>query len=271
MTVLVTGATGKVGRHIVSQLHEVGHPVRALSRAPARADLPAGVEVAAGDLTRPESLATALTGVTAAHLINFGGDDYAPLQTGPQLVELLSNAGVRKVTMLSGWDESTLEPAVRDSDLAWTYLQPTEFMANALDWAEAIRTTGTIEQPRGTRTPMIHEADIAAAAVAVLAGDDDHGGQAYPLTGPELLSVPDKLRHIGTAIGRGVRFVELSEAQAREKWAAEGMAPEMIDFYFEAFDVQDGSYPVTDAVPRLTGRPARTFAQWAVEHADAFR
>lgn len=271
MTVLVAGATGKVGRHVVTHLHRAGHPVRALTRHPERAALPAGVEVVAGDLTRPDSLEPALAGATAAHLINFGGDDYAPLETGPEVVEMLRKAGVQKVTMLSGWDESTLEPAVHASDLEWTYLQPTEFMANALDWADQIRTTGTVEEPLAhTRTAMIHEADIGAVAAVVLTSDG-HAGQTYGLTGPELLSVPEKVARISAAIGREVRFVALTEAQAREKWAAAGVPPEMIDFHFEVFDVPPGTYSVTQTVPEVTGRPARTFAEWARENADAFR
>lgn len=101
MKILVAGATGTVGCHIVNHLIQASHPVRALTRNPAKVNLPDGVEVVAGDLAAPETLAPALVGVTGLHLINFdsatGGN--VPLQTGPEIVALAKNAGVRRVTV----------------------------------------------------------------------------------------------------------------------------------------------------------------------------
>ena len=120
MTILVTGATGTVGRHVVGELVRAGHAVRALTRNPAKADLPEGVEVVAGDLAVPDSLTAAFDGVTAAHLINFAGEGYAPLGTGPQIVELAAKSGVRRVTVLGGRAEAVRRPAPRgDSPGRW--------------------------------------------------------------------------------------------------------------------------------------------------------
>ncbi|MDP9849574.1 NAD(P)H-binding protein [Streptosporangium lutulentum] len=272
MTILVTGATGTVGRHVVGELVQAGRRVRALTRNPVRADLPAGVEVVAGDLTVTDSLVPALDGVTAVHLITFGGDDYGSLRNGQEIVELAVKAGVRKVTVLGGWDEGTLEPAVRTCDLDWTFLQMTEFMANALQWAEAVRTEGTVREPfADATTAMVHEADIAAVAARALV-EEGHAGKTYGLTGPERLSTRDKVRLIGEAIGREIRFVELTEEQAREKMAAEGQPEEMIEFLVNVFgNVPEEPNIVNSTVETVTGRPARTFAQWAAEHAGAFR
>ena len=155
MTVLVTGATGTVGRHVVQHLLSAGHDVRALTRDPAAAHLPDGVEVVAGDVTDAAGLARAFDGVTAAHLITFGGP-YRPLTNGPEIVEQAARAGVRRVTLLCGWEDGTLEPAVRDSELEWTQLQPLEFMANTLsDWAEPLRTRGVIREPYGDRKSVV--------------------------------------------------------------------------------------------------------------------
>ena len=104
MTILIAGATGTVGRHLVHQLTAAGHPVRALTRNPATADLPADVDVVAGDLTDPDTFTTVFNGVTAAHLITFGGDNGEPLTTGTRLVELAARAGVRRITVLGGWE-----------------------------------------------------------------------------------------------------------------------------------------------------------------------
>ncbi|MEV6866564.1 NAD(P)H-binding protein [Streptosporangium subroseum] len=272
MTIFVTGATGTVGRHVVDELIQVGRRVRALTRNPVRADLPAGVEVVAGDLTVTDSLVPALDGVTGVHLITFGGDDYGPLRNGQEIVELVVKAGVRRVTVLGGWDEGTLEPAVRAGSLDWTFLQPTEFMSNALQWAETIRADGVVREPFGDAvTAMVHEADIAAVAASALV-EEGHAGRTYGLTGPERLSTRDKVRIIGEAIGREVPFVELTEEQAREKMAAEGQPEEMIEFLINVFgNVPEEPNIVNSNVEKVTGRPARTFAQWAAEHADTFR
>src|SRR5690606_39287462 len=131
MTFLITGATGSVGRHVVDELVRAGAPVRALTRDPAAADLPEGAQIVRGDLTRPETLAPALRGVTGVHLIDVGGPGYAPLPNGREIVELIRRAGVRKGTLLSGWATGTPAAAVTESDLDWTYVHPPEPTVNA--------------------------------------------------------------------------------------------------------------------------------------------
>ncbi|MEV4171126.1 NAD(P)H-binding protein [Nonomuraea sp. NPDC049709] len=271
MTYLVTGATGSVGRHVVAHLLRAGHRVRALTRDPGRARLPREVEVVRGDLARTDTLVPALRGVTGVHLIDVADSAYAPLQNGREIVELVRDAGVRKVTLLSGWSAGTLEPAVIGSDLDWTYVQPTEFMANALAWAEPVRTRGVVEEPFGaTRTAMVHEADIGAVVATALT-EDGHRGHSYGLTGPELLDVPAKVRILSEAIGREIAFVELTVDEMRERYRAQGVPEEMIEFQIDVFgNVPADAYRVTPTVEQVTGRPPRTFAQWAAEHVDRF-
>lgn len=271
MTYLVTGATGSVGRHVVDELLRAGHPVRALTRDPARAALPEGVQVVRGDLGRTETLAPALDGVTGVHLIDVGGANYAPLPNGQEIADLLARSGVRRVTLLSGWAPGTLEPAVTGGDLEWTYVQPTEFMANALAWTESVRAGGVVEEPFGaTRTAMVHEADIGAVIATALT-EDGHAGRSYGLTGPELLDMPAKVRVLGEALGREIAYVELTVEQMRERYRAQGVPEEMIAFQIEAFgEVPEGAYRVTPTVEQVIGRPPRTFRQWAEEHAEAF-
>ena len=272
MTVLVTGATGNVGRHLIAELLAAGRPVRALTRHPERADLPDGVEVVEGDLTVPESLGPALDGATALHLITTGGDGFAPLRTGPDIVKLATAAGVRRVTVLWSGVKGPVEEAVEASGLEWTLLQPVEFMSNALQWAESIRTEGVAREPFGRqRAAVVHEADIAGvAATALLEGG--HGGRSYTLTGPEALTVPERVAAIGAAIGRELRYVELTEEEARERMRRLGATEEVVDFVVGWHaDPPASAYTVVPTVEEVTGRPARTFAQWAAEHADAFR
>jgi uncharacterized protein YbjT (DUF2867 family) len=272
MTILVTGATGTVGRNIVKYLVEAGQQVRALTRSPAKASFPAGVEVVAGDLGATETLAAAMKGITALHLINFDGGTGGLLENGQQIIDLAISAGVRRVTVLQGGQTGSVEQAVEASDLEWTYIQPVEFMSNMLEWADSIRAEGVVQAPYADRrTAIVHEADIGAVAGAVLAAGG-YGGQALTVTGPEVLTPRALVHTIGAAIGKDIRLIELSEAEAREQWQASGYPEEVIEFFVWALgNTPTVGYTVAPTVEQVTGRPARTFAQWAAEHADVFR
>ncbi|MGW4960824.1 NmrA family NAD(P)-binding protein [Nonomuraea sp. NPDC004186] len=273
MTILVTGATGTVGRLVVEELLAAGQHVRALTRNPAKAGLPESVEVVAGDLARPETLKDAFEGVTGAHFINFAGDDYAPLPDGAAIVELAVKAGVQRVTVLGGREDGPLEQALAATDLEWTLLHPVEFMSNTLRWwAQTVKTEGVIKEPFGDRlSALVHERDIAAVAATVLV-EGGHGGRTYVLTGPEAITLRQKVEILGTSIGSRVEYVELTVDEARAKWAADGMGEQTIEFLVQALgNTPEVGYTVVPTVREVTGRDARSFAQWASENADAFR
>ncbi|MFG2003161.1 NAD(P)H-binding protein [Spirillospora sp. NPDC048911] len=273
MTFLVTGATGTVGRLIVAELLAAGRPVRALTRNPASAALPDGVEVVAGDLARPDSLAGVFDGVEAAHLINFAGDDYTPLPDGAGLVKLAAEAGVRRITVLGGRAEGELEQALAASGIEWTLLEPVEFMSNTLRWwAQTVKTEGVIKEPFGERlSALVHERDIAAVAATILV-EGGHDGETCTITGPEAITLREKVAILGAAIGREIGFVELTVDEARAKWRADGMGEETIEFLVHALgNTPEAGYTVVPTVKEITGRDARGFAQWAAENADAFR
>jgi uncharacterized protein YbjT (DUF2867 family) len=206
------------------------------------------------------------------HLINFDGATYGALQTGAEIVRLAKQAGVQRVTVLMGSETGTIEEEVAKSNLNWTFLQPVEFMSNMLEWAEPIRNEGAVSAPfANRRTAIVHEADIAAVAAAALT-QDGHGGKTYTITGPEVMTPVKMLQTIGEAIGRELQFIELSEEQARQRWKEEGFTDEVIEFFVWAHgNTPEIGYTVVQTVEQVTGRPARTFAQWAREHADAFR
>lgn len=268
--VLVTGATGTLGRRIVDRLAGAGVRVRALTRDPAAAHLPDDVEVVRGDLTDPTGLGPALDGVTAVHLLTLAGEGNVPLSTGEEIAAAAVAAGVRRVTVL-GTGDGPVERAVAASGLEWTALWPIDFMANTLGWAEAIRTEGVVREPfGGRRTASADEADVAAVVATVLL-DGGHAGRRYTVTGPEALTPAEKAQAIGAALGREVRFEDLTPDQARAQWAAQGWPEAGIEFMIDMWATVPADVAnVTTTVEDITGHPPRRFAEWAEQHASAF-
>ncbi|WP_100444752.1 NmrA family NAD(P)-binding protein [Glycomyces xiaoerkulensis] len=274
MSILVTGATGNVGRHLVRRLTEAGRPVRALTRNPRAARFGPGVEIVGGDLTDLASMEAAFEGATAVHLLDAQGPSYEPVPNAPELVELARKAGVRRATVVWNGYRGPVEEAVAASDLEGTLLEPGDFMSNTLEWAEEVRAEGVVREPFGdVPHHLVHEADIAAVAAAALTGEG-HARRSYVLTGPEAVTPAEKVAILSRALGRELRFEELSESQARERMRAMGIEDETIDFVLQwgRDPSQDASLAAESAdIRAITGRPARTFADWAAEHADDFR
>lgn len=270
MRILVAGATGQIGRHLVHQLHQAGHRVRALSRNPAAAALPPGVEVIQGDLTDVDTLIPAFDGVEAVHLITFGGDDGADLTNGSDIIDLAERSGIKRATVLTGWAPTSIETALEDTAIAWTLLQPVEIMLNTFDWADEIRATATVSTLATWPSAMVHEADIAAVAAHALT-HDGHGGQTYALTGPEALTPEQRTAILAKATGRDISHVQLTEEQERQRLNAHGYGDDYVEFGMQlALHPPQEAGTVLPTVKNVTGRPARTFTQWAHEHAEAF-
>jgi uncharacterized protein YbjT (DUF2867 family) len=278
--ILVTGATGKVGRHLVAGLLAEGVPVRALTRDPGAAGLPAGAEPALWDPGRPETIAAALAGVTAVFLnvTAVGG-------VAGELMAAAFRAGARRAMMLSsltvrdngvqpysiGAHHKAIEDTVRASAPGATFLRCGGFAANTLAWAPMIRRDSVVRVPYPTAaTAPIAERDIAAAAVRVLT-DDGHAGARYVLTGQQSLTQAGQVAAIGAAIGRALRVEELSAEEFRQAATAYLPAPAVDDML--RYLAQHVGRPAEMApdLGKLTGRPATTFAQWASEHAAGFR
>jgi uncharacterized protein YbjT (DUF2867 family) len=265
--ILVTGATGNIGRLVVDELLAAGATdVRALTNNPEKAALPPQVEVVRGYLGRVETLEGVFDGVEKMYL--------APLEkTVREVTAMAAKAGVRHIVDVSGPKDSWWAPvatAVEESGAAWTHLSPGEFMDNALVWAEQIRTTGQVRDgyPESANA-MIDLGDIAAvAAVALL--EDGHAGREYLLTGPETLTRAEKVRQIGVALGREIPYVALDHAAA-----VTALEPSMGDFarwYVDGMrDLAEHPQQANRVVEEVTGRPATTFAEWARKKVDAFR
>ena len=277
----MTGATGRVGRLVVDELLRVGAPVRALTRRPEHAALPAGVEVVAGDLTVPASLDAALDGAMAVFLVWT-----ATPTTAPAVVARLA-AHPRRVVYLSAPHQTPhpffqqpnpmrdlhveIERLLAASSLKATVIRPGMFASNALHWwAPQIRDGDVVRWPyAAAETAPVDMRDIAAVAAHTLL-DGRHAGGDYVLTGPESLSQAAQVHAIGDAIGRPLRFEELSPDEFRRE--AEGTwPPGVADMLLAAWQATLGRPAfATSAVQEILGSPARTFYQWAAEHASAF-
>ncbi|MFI6500661.1 NmrA family NAD(P)-binding protein [Nonomuraea typhae] len=272
MTFLVTGATGKAGRHVVDGLLRQGRKVRALTRNPGGVRLPDAVEVVKGDLADPATLDGLFDGVTGVHLLTAAGDDYATLQTGPELVELAAKAGVRRVTLLWNGHVGPVERAFEDSGLEWTRLEAVDFMGNTLAWAGAVKAEGRVSAAFvDVPGAVVHEADVGAVAARILV-EGGHAGKAYSLTGPEALTARERLAVLAEGLGRRLELTELTEAQAREGWRQAGYDEEMIDILARwQSDPPVAGRTVVATVEEITGRPPLTFAQWVSEHVENFQ
>jgi uncharacterized protein YbjT (DUF2867 family) len=280
--ILVTGATGNVGRQVVARLVAAGEEVRALSRHPERAGWPPGVERVAGDLTQ-ELPGELFDGVRALYLFP------EPSRAG-SVVAAAAAAGVQHVVVLSsiaaGEDGGAeglevlqrrhlvVEQAAEGSSMTWTHVRPGMFMANTLGWAASVRDDGVVREPYPDATAApVHEDDIAAVAVAALLDPERHAGAAYPLSGPEALSQVDRVRILSEVLGRPVRFEEQTRERARGRlltnpWMNAALADSLLDMLAVSSGVREDL--VLPTVADVLGRPPLTFARWVEDHRDAF-
>jgi uncharacterized protein YbjT (DUF2867 family) len=268
---------------VIAQLVAAGVPVRALTRRPDAAQLPAAVDVVAGDFAVPESLDAALRDVGSVFLV------WTALpQTVPAVIERLAASPAKRVVFLSSPHRTPhpffqqpnpmamlhaeIEGLIASSGIASTILRPTMFASNArVWWAGPIRTGDVVRWPYGAaETAPIDERDIAAVAARALC-EDRHSGGDYVLTGPESLTQAAQVSIIGECLGRRIRFQELSPEEFRRETA--GIWPaRAVDMLLAAWGATIGRPAfMTSAVPDIVGVPARTFRQWVVDHADAFR
>jgi uncharacterized protein YbjT (DUF2867 family) len=278
--ILITGATGTIGRQVVSQLLPTNTRVRAMTRNPGAASLPPGVEVLRGDLTDPASLDGCLEGVDTVFLVWT-----APAGAFPAALDRIARSARRVVLLTSPHKTphplfqqtnpmaamyAEIERRIEASDLQWTFLRPGMFAANALSWwGPQLRAGDVVRWPYADApTAPIHERDVAAVAVRALL-EDGYEGKEYVLTGPESLSQREQVATIGGVIGRPLRLEEITPEEARRELPFPAPA---LDMLLKAWAATIG-YPalVTSTVEEVTGRPARTFRDWVSDHAVEFR
>ena len=282
--IVITGATGNVGRSLTASLVSAGHAVTAVARGTS-ADLPSGTGIipVAADLTDPsavQSLAASMGGAKALFLLVPG---VGAGVNAPALLEMAATAGVQRVVLLSSQAVGTrpgaaayapmaaIEDAVARSGLEWTILRAGGLASNAFAWVPMLHAQQAVFAPYGdVALPAIDPLDIAEVAAAALTGDG-HLRRTYVLTGPEGTTPRQRTEIIAAAIHQDVAFIEVSPNDAREQMLRFMPAPVADATLAILGHPTPEEAQVSPDVEKVLGRPARSFADWALRNAAAFR
>jgi len=280
--VLVTGATGTIGRDIAKRLSEGGVSVRAGVRdqAKAKKELP-DIALVPFDFENEKMFSAALEGVEKVFLL----PPLLPnqLELMNRFVDAAKRAGVGHIVKLSaiGIDDETQPTAIkwhgaserhiRESGVAFTFLRPNSFMQNFITYFPP--RNGAIYLPWGNGTAsFVDTRDIANVAAKALTSDG-HGGRIYTLTGPATLGIAEVALILSEVAGREFKYVDVPEAAARDGMLQAGVPPWQVELVLElhAINKQNRWSAVTSDVEKVTGTPPTDFAQFARDHADKFR
>ncbi|MFF1920345.1 NAD(P)H-binding protein [Streptomyces sp. NPDC058221] len=272
--IVVTGATGNVGRVLVRTLIDAQVPVTAVARHITDADVPPGARAVAADLAEPAGLKGAFDGADALFLLVAGENPDGILETARA-------AGIRRVVLLSSQGVETrpdayrhpglFEAAVRESGLDWTVLRSGGMATNAFAWAESIRTGREAAAPFGdVALPFVDPCDVAEVAATVLRGTA-HLGATYTLTGPVPTTPRERAAAIGAALGEPVRFTEQTREEAHALMARFMPLPVVEGTLAILGEPTGAEQRVSPDVERVLGRAPGTFGVWAERNAAAFR
>ncbi len=282
---LVTGATGNVGKAVLSELAGRQITVRAFTRDPAKLEVQAAnIEVVRGDLSDADSVRQALEGVDAVFLASSFSPRMSELHT--RLLTAAKAAGVRRIVQLSGIGANTeiccaralrwlgqLEKLAHGSGLQVTHLRPTFFMQNLLQFGASVAKQGMIAGPfREGQWTWVDARDVGAVGAAVLL-DSSHAGRTYTVTGSESLSYVQIAEKLGRILGRPIRYVDITANETRGRLQAAGMSPVMIEATLELWDACASNLinvAPNDVVQQITGRPARSFEQFVMDYRQRF-
>ncbi|MGW6624456.1 SDR family oxidoreductase [Nocardia sp. NPDC055002] len=274
----MTGATGIIGRPLVEALLSEGVEIRAVTRDPEHAFLPAGVEIFA-----PEAIRSALQGVRGLFI-----HPRAVKDDTDKLLRTAAEQGVRRVVVMSainvdddpehqpsrcnGDRNTEVERAVTESGLPWVAVRPSSFAMNTLGmWRGQLAFGDTVRSPYGGfAEAVIHERDVAEVIVRALL-DDALLGRRIPITGPEALRLDEMVPLIGAAIGRPLHFQEVPAEMAAQAMIRNGLGEPFVQALMARYQRElERPATVTAEVEMILGRPARSFTSWVGDHAGAW-
>lgn len=278
-TILVTGATGNVGKELVEQLLNREARVRVLVRDKQKvAYLGNRVEIAVGDLDKPETLADAMRSIEKLFFISYHTEQVA------NLVEAAKKAGVRHIVKLSSTEaEKSIglgkwhrehEEFIKDSGMTWTIIRPSMFMTQTIKWwAATIKSRSAVYFPGGKgKVRAIDPRDVAAVACTVLT-QPGHEGSTYSVTGPESLTIAEMVEIIGKVLGKRIRYISIPPALGGLWLRRNGLSKELVKALVQTFvALRKNEYAtVTEDVERIIGHKPRDYAAWCRENVAAFQ
>ena len=282
--ILVTGATGRVGYHLMEALADARADVTAMVRVEAKADdLPGSPQHVVATFDEPPP-AEVLRGFDRVFLLSPASEEQAELETvfidalvaaghGPHVVKIAADGfvdpGCDVRFMLSHRQVAAHLDAV---GLPVTYLAPALYMEDLLALADTIRASAEISVPAGHgRVGFVAASDVAAAAAQVLTSPG-HEGASYVLTGPEALRFKDVATRISAVFAREVGYTDQPPERARELMLASGLSRWQADGNLELFDWirQGGADTVTAAVHEVTGADPQPVQDWLEESRQSF-
>ena len=277
--ILVTGATGNVGKELVKQLVDKGVQVRVLLRDQKKAAaLGDRVEVVIGDLNKPETLWAPMQGVEKLFLVTPDTGQVANLlkvakQAGVQHVVKLSTIEADRSLGPGKWHRQQ-EELIKSMGFEWTFLRPTMMMVNTIEWwGETIKSQNAVYFPGGKgKVSPVDPRDVASVARTVLT-EPGHEGQIYELTGPEAFTISEMVQILAKALDKPIRYTDVPVFAA-----AIGMLRFGLPFYvvmglmqtLGALRRSEYAY-VTDVVEQVNNCKPRTFNEWCRENIAAFQ
>lgn len=284
-TILISGATGNIGRELTKELSARKVPYRAMIRSakdPKTFATLGGAEIVIGDFDNAETLVHALQGVERAFLLTNSSERAEGQQSN--FVDAARRAGVKHIVKLSQWAASADSPVrflryhaaverkIRESGMAYTFLRPNLFMQALFAFRDTIIGQGKFFAALGdARVSAVDVRDIASGAVAALV-EKGHEGQIYNLTGPQALSHGEMAEKISGAVGRRIDFIEVPPEAMREVLVQFGLPVWQTDGVIEdyAHYSRGEAAEVTTGVQDATGKPPRSFDDFASDYAQVF-
>jgi len=284
--ILVTGATGSVGRELLRAL--AGHDVTVIGGTTTLAKAAGlerqGVEPAVVDFSDCSSLAAAMRGVKRIFLSMPLAEAMAAWAAN--VLAVARAAGIHHIVRSSamgadvnvafrlGRAHGMVDQLIAESEIPYTILRPSSLMQDYVSsYGQGIRERGTIALPRGDgRVSLVDGRDVARSAALVLTSPGPHWNRSYDLTGPEALSNEDIARTISRVIGRAIGYTSPDDDDVRREMLEAGTAEWDVEAVMSLHrHVRAGkAAAVTGHVEEITGAKPTSFAQFALEHADSW-